>query len=108
MRTFHIGGAASGAFKPPEVASRPPARSSTATLRLVQAPEGGNIVLNKNGSIQIHDKEGRELESYTIVIGSVIHVGDGEKVRRARTSRNGTRTTSRSSPRRPARSNSAT
>ena len=49
-------------------------------LRLVQAAEGGNIVLNKTGSIQIIDDEGKEVESYNIVVGSFLHVGDGEKI----------------------------
>ncbi len=46
----------------------------------MQAAEGGNIVLNKTGSIQILDEEGKELESYNIVVGSFLHVGDGEKI----------------------------
>src|ERR1019366_4901086 len=30
--------------------------------------------------IQIVDDEGKELESYNIVVGSFLHVGDGEKI----------------------------
>jgi DNA-directed RNA polymerase subunit beta' len=46
----------------------------------VQTAEGGNIVLNKTGTIQLLDDEGRELETYNIVIGSFLHVNDGEKI----------------------------
>src|SRR5208283_3950926 len=80
MRTFHIGGVASGGFKTPEIRVRSAGLVRYRGLRLVQASEGGNIVLNKTGSIQILDDEGRELESYNIVVGSFLHVGDGEKI----------------------------
>jgi DNA-directed RNA polymerase subunit beta' len=80
MRTFHIGGVASGGFKTPEIRVRAAGVVRYRGLRLVQASEGGNIVLNKTGSIQIVDDEARELESYNIVVGSFLHVGDGEKI----------------------------
>jgi len=80
MRTFHIGGVASGGFKTPEIRVRSAGLVRYRGLRLVQASEGGNIVLNKTGSIQILDDEGRELENYNIVVGSFLHVGDGEKI----------------------------
>jgi len=80
MRTFHIGGVASGGFKTPEIRVRSAGMVRYRGLRLVQASEGGNIVLNKTGSIQILDEEARELESYNIVVGSFLHVGDGEKI----------------------------
>jgi DNA-directed RNA polymerase subunit beta' len=80
MRTFHIGGVASGGFKTPEIRVRSAGLVRYRGLRLVQASEGGNIVLNKTGSIQVLDDEGRELETYNIVVGSFLHVGDGEKI----------------------------
>ena len=48
--------------------------SVTTICALVQTLEDGNkIVLNKNGSIVVHNAEdGRELERYNVVIGSVI------------------------------------
>ena len=46
-------------------------------LRTVQALDGSWIVLNKNGSISVHNAEGRELERYNVVIGSVISEADG-------------------------------
>jgi DNA-directed RNA polymerase subunit beta' len=80
MRTFHIGGVASGGFKTPEIRVRSAGTVRYRGLRLVQASEGGNIVLNKTGSIQILDEEGKELESYNIVVGSFLHVGDGAAI----------------------------
>jgi DNA-directed RNA polymerase subunit beta' len=80
MRTFHIGGVASGGFKTPEIRVKSAGTVKYRALRLVQAAEGGNIVLNKTGSIQIVDDEGKELESYNIVVGSFLHVGDGLRI----------------------------
>ncbi len=80
MRTFHIGGVASKIFKTPEIAARNKGTLRFKGLRLVQTKEGANIVLNKTGSIQIVDELGGELESYDIVVGSVLLVGDGTVV----------------------------
>src|SRR5471030_2243422 len=80
MRTFHIGGVASGGFKTPEIRVKSSGTVTYKALRLVQAAEGGNIVLNKTGTIQIIDEEGKEVENYNIVVGSFLHVEDGAKI----------------------------
>jgi len=51
----------------------------------VQSLDGNYIVLNKNGAISIHAKDGRELERYNIVVGSVISIGDGAEVKKGDT-----------------------
>ncbi|HTB81875.1 MAG TPA: DNA-directed RNA polymerase subunit beta' [Opitutaceae bacterium] len=80
MRTFHIGGVASGGFKTPEIRVRASGIVRYHSLRLVETADGGHIVLNKTGSIQVIDSEDKELETYNIVVGSYLHVGDGEKI----------------------------
>ncbi|MDB6153492.1 MAG: rpoC [Chthoniobacteraceae bacterium] len=80
MRTFHIGGTASQTFKQPVIKAKNDGSIRFNDLRTVQALDGNWIVLNKNGSITVHNKEGRELEKYNIVIGSVINVPDGGPV----------------------------
>jgi len=80
MRTFHIGGVASGGFKTPEIRVRASGIVRYRGLRLVQTGDEASIVLNKTGTIQILDAEDRELETYNIVVGSFLHVGDGEKI----------------------------
>jgi DNA-directed RNA polymerase subunit beta' len=80
MRTFHIGGVASGGFKTPEIRVRASGIVRYRGLRLVQTGDEASIVLNKTGTIQILDSEDRELETYNIVVGSFLHVGDGEKI----------------------------
>src|SRR3954470_8929012 len=80
MRTFHIGGVASGGFKTPEIRIRANGTVKYKGLRLVETAEGANIVLNKTGSIQVVDADEKELEVYNIVVGSFLHVSDGEKI----------------------------
>lgn len=82
MRTFHIGGTASQVFKQPQIKARNDGVVQYHDLRVVQSLEGQYIVLNKNGSISIHAEDGRELEHYTVVIGSVISIAEGEKVKK--------------------------
>ena len=57
MRTFHIGGIASGVLKNPEIKIRTGGKVKYRGLRIVQTADGANIVLNKTGSVQILDAD---------------------------------------------------
>ncbi|MGB8340403.1 MAG: DNA-directed RNA polymerase subunit beta', partial [Chthoniobacterales bacterium] len=85
MRTFHIGGTASQTFKQPIIKAKNDAVVQFNDLRTVQSLDGNWIALNKNGSITLHNEEGREIERYNIVIGSVISVADGGTVKKGET-----------------------
>ncbi len=85
MRTFHIGGTASQTFKQPIIKAKNDGLVQFNDLRTVQSLDGNWIALNKNGSISLHNEEGREIERYNIVIGSVISVADGGKVKKGET-----------------------
>ncbi len=85
MRTFHIGGTASQTFKQPIIKAKNDGALQFNDLRTVQALDGSWIVLNKNGSISVHNAEGRELDRYNVVIGSVISKADGAQVKKGET-----------------------
>ena len=85
MRTFHIGGTAAQVFKIPQIKSKHDGQIKFNELRVVQLEDGNNIVLNKNGTISIHDETGRELETHTIVIGAVISFKDGSQIKKGDT-----------------------
>ena len=85
MRTFHIGGTASQTFKQPMIKAKNDGHLQFNDLRMVQALDGSWIVLNKNGTIGVHNAEGRELERYNVVIGSVISEPDGAEVKKGET-----------------------
>ena len=82
MRTFHIGGTATQLFKQPIIKAKNDGNVHFNDLRVVQSVDGNYIVLNKNGSVSVHAKDGREFERYNVVIGSVISVADGAPVKK--------------------------
>jgi DNA-directed RNA polymerase subunit beta' len=85
MRTFHIGGTASAQFKVPQIKAKFDGIIRYNDLRIVQLEDGNNIVLNKNGSVSILGDDGRELENHNVVIGAVISIADGGKVKKGDT-----------------------
>lgn len=82
MRTFHVGGTASQVFKQPQIKAKHDGIVRYTDLKVVESVDGKFIVLNKNGSIGVHADDGRELERYSVVIGSVISVADGASVKK--------------------------
>ncbi|HLP08679.1 MAG TPA: DNA-directed RNA polymerase subunit beta' [Opitutaceae bacterium] len=82
MRTFHIGGIASQVFKNPELRSRFDGIIRYKGLREVEASEGARIVLNKTGTAAIFDEEDRELETFNVIIGSVLTIPEGAKIKK--------------------------
>ncbi len=86
MRTFHVGGVASSVFRNPEVSSRKGGVVRYQDIRAVEVTQedGSSVwtVLNKNGKLCIYDKDGRELEGHSTMIGTQIYIPDGEKVKK--------------------------
>ena len=85
MRTFHIGGTASGVFKQPQIKSKHEGTIRYNDLRTVALEDGSVIVLNKNGSLSLLAADGREVETHNVVIGAVISVANGGKVKKGET-----------------------
>jgi len=85
MRTFHVGGVASGTFKQPIIKAKAKGVVHYNDLRVVETAGGTFVALNKNGTISIHDKNGLELESYNIVSGSVIEIADNADIKKGAT-----------------------
>jgi DNA-directed RNA polymerase subunit beta' len=82
MRTFHVGGVATQTFKQPIIKAKNDGTVRFHELRVVHSTDDKWIALNKNGTITIHGKDGRELESHNIVLGSVISIADGGHVKK--------------------------
>jgi len=85
MRTFHTGGVAAGTFKQPIIKVKHDGTLRYNELRTVVLEDGNTIVLNKNGSVSIFGDDGHELENHNIVIGAVISVRDGGKIKKGET-----------------------
>ena len=82
MRTFHIGGTATSGFKQPTIKPKHDGVIQYVDLRTVELEDGNHVVLNKNGSVVVLNDDGRELENHTLVIGSVISVPNGGRVKK--------------------------
>ena len=80
MRTFHIGGTASRVIEKSRVGAKYEGDIRFHNLRAVVNRDGDMIAINRNGSISVHDDEGRELERHFLLAGAIISVEDGGKV----------------------------
>jgi DNA-directed RNA polymerase subunit beta' len=79
LRTFHIGGTASRIIEQSFIKARNSGTIKYHNLRIVPKKKEF-VVLNRNGSLSINDKDGRELERYLIPQGAFIAFKDGEVV----------------------------
>ncbi|MDD2752823.1 MAG: DNA-directed RNA polymerase subunit beta', partial [Candidatus Omnitrophica bacterium] len=79
MRTFHIGGTASRTVEQSLIKSKNKGIVKYHSLR-VTAKNKEFIVLNRNGSVSINDKQGRELERYTVPQGAFISIAEEEEI----------------------------
>ncbi len=81
MRTFHIGGTASTTAKVPEIVLKNAGVVKFVDVRKVRNDEGREVVLNKNGTMEIWSKEGTRLDTYSLQMGSELLVEDGATVK---------------------------
>ncbi len=86
MRTFHIGGTASMTAKAPEIILKNDGIARFVDVRKVRNDEGKEVVLNKNGTLEIwskpEEKGGARLDSYPLQMGSVLLCEDGASVKK--------------------------
>ena len=82
MRTFHIGGTASATAVKPEIILKNDGIAKFVDVRKVRNEEGADIVLNKNGSLEIYSKSGNKLDTYQLQMGTALLVTDGAEVKK--------------------------
>ncbi len=83
MRTFHVGGTATAAANRPEYVAKSAGRviyDENLRDRCVEDENGNMVVLCKNGGVKVYDAEGKEIESYSLTLGAVLRVKDGDNV----------------------------
>ncbi|MDD4894380.1 MAG: DNA-directed RNA polymerase subunit beta', partial [Candidatus Omnitrophica bacterium] len=79
MRTFHIGGTASRIVAQSFIKSKNKGIVKYHNLRVVPKQKEF-IVLNRNGSISVNDKQGRELERYAVPQGAFISIAEDNEI----------------------------
>ncbi len=82
MRTFHIGGTASRAVVESSTKVRRAGIVQFQELRITKTKDGQNVALSNTGEIIIRDPKGREIDRYSVSLGSIVYVEDGDKVRK--------------------------
>ncbi len=80
MRTFHIGGAASRAGEQSTLISKHEGAVNYVNITTVKNKKGDYVAMNRNGSIIIMDRDGRERERHPVVYGASLKVADGQIV----------------------------
>ncbi|MFH1807968.1 MAG: DNA-directed RNA polymerase subunit beta' [Pseudomonadota bacterium] len=81
MRTFHIGGIASGQQTVSSHESRADGVIKFQNLQVVQRKDGSLAAMNRNGGLVITDESGREREHYPVTFGARILVKEGQSVK---------------------------
>jgi DNA-directed RNA polymerase subunit beta' len=84
MRTFHIGGVASGGEGQSKLYSGFEGTIKFKELDIIEDADGNYIAMNRIGAIQIIDSKDREKALYPIIYGSKILVKDGQTVKKAK------------------------
>lgn len=80
MRTFHIGGVASGGEGQTRLHSGFDGKIVFKGLEIIEDKDGSYITMNRTGSLQILDSKNREKAIYPVTYGSKVKVSDGQKV----------------------------
>jgi DNA-directed RNA polymerase subunit beta' len=80
MRTFHIGGAATGRAEQSTIENRLKGIIRFRSLKTVLGREGRVIVLSRNGEILVTDEEDRERERYHVPYGARLMFQEGDRV----------------------------
>ena len=80
MRTFHIGGAATGGAEQNKQDAKYDGFVKYITINTVRAASGELIAMNRSGMLVVTDEKGRERERYEVVYGAKLLVEDGAAV----------------------------
>ncbi|MCH6583762.1 MAG: DNA-directed RNA polymerase subunit beta', partial [Proteobacteria bacterium] len=81
MRTFHIGGAASGAIMESKIDVRTNGTVKLKNLKVVKHASGNYVAVSRSGELIVQDAQGRDRERYKVPYGAVLTVYDGDKVK---------------------------
>src|SRR5947209_19292064 len=81
MRTFHIGGAATGSSEQSKQDAKSDGFARFLGINTVRNAKGELIAMNRNGILAIVDDKGREKERYQVVYGAKIFIEENAPVR---------------------------
>jgi DNA-directed RNA polymerase subunit beta' len=82
MRTFHIGGVASGTEGQTRLMSGFEGNTHFNDLDIIEDKDGNYIAMNRTGFIRLADSKNRERAVYPVAYGSKVMVRDGQQVKK--------------------------
>ncbi|MGE0010003.1 MAG: DNA-directed RNA polymerase subunit beta' [Candidatus Babeliales bacterium] len=80
MRTFHIGGTASGTADQNQFSAKHAGKLQWRGIRTIENRDGQHVVLSRKARIVIVSEDGRELQQHTLEYGALLLVADGQEV----------------------------
>ena len=80
MRTFHIGGAASGQTSQDNIQVNNDGVIRLHNIKVVDRPDGSLVAVSRSGELSLLDSVGRERERYKVPYGATIRVQDESTV----------------------------
>jgi DNA-directed RNA polymerase subunit beta' len=81
MRTFHIGGAASGSSVVSNIELKNHGRVHLKGAKLVENTDGKQVVVTRSTELVIQDDQGRDRERHKLPYGAVLNVNEGSEVK---------------------------
>ncbi len=83
LRTFHVGGTVTRAIGPARVINHNEGIVKFSSgLKYVKDRNNNLVILSREGSIDIYDDKGRQIETNTVHIGTILHVEEGVRVKK--------------------------
>ncbi len=80
MRTFHIGGAASGSSVISQVELKNSGKIHLKGVKLVRNSEGKSVVVTRSSELIVQDDHGRDRERHKLPYGAVLGIEEGSNV----------------------------
>ena len=80
MRTFHIGGAASGSVATNSIMVKSNGVIKFKKIKTIKKKDGTNVTITRSAELAIVDEAGRQKEFYKVPYGSTLSVSEGDKV----------------------------
>lgn len=82
MRTFHIGGAATGGSEKSSVEAPFDAKVRIKNRNVIKNSAGTLVVMGRHCEVMLLDNQGHERGQYRIPYGSKLHVDEGQKIKK--------------------------
>ena len=85
LRTFHIGGTAAHIAAESHIASKFDGKVKSINVKFITSESGDEVVLGRNGKMEILDDNNRKIANYNIPYGAILRAKDKELVKKGQT-----------------------